>query len=444
MKYLLVTRLQDMIYFDVLENAYPNTFAPISKKQSGVHSIPIVELMPKIMPYHPAFITGRHLYTQSGVRFSSDDTGLLDTYNNIVTGIDHAKYVIYDNYLASRYGTMLLTYFICNKCPVLLTKGCFPTEIELFYSQFTHLVDDPGIQILTNEWNSMRSKELAYIADDVLSKFKLATANMPLLNREQLDQLDQLEPREQLDQLEHTCSQAFHSSAIVCPPLDMYVSATKAETYHDKQGHDVLKLPKQIGDLPAITVIIPPFDSTDVKLNTLLKYNMNTTKYPRHLITYIHCNNDGLDLRSHVSSATDIVIIMAADTLYFPHSIYAKVKLLEIYSAVGSNQNYNYCPDIGKGKLVTDRYPGSNTMAFRKSFFLQYADCHSLDAYFYDNRWDHIAVMPYNFNCVNICFNMSVEEYQDLNGIEMPAKALDMGTRDFIITKLTKREGVRV
>lgn len=206
MHHLLVTRLQDMLYYNVLQEAYPNTFACISKPQGSLPFTDITELMPKIMPYHRAFIIVRHLYTRGGVRFRTagpegspertDDPertagslgelnciSLLDTYDNIVTGSCHSKYVIYDSYCVDNYGTMLLSYFICNKYPVLLVKGVLQPELELFYGTFTQLVEYDGIDKMVEMWDTMRASELNIIADSHRDLFIEATASMPLMSK---------------------------------------------------------------------------------------------------------------------------------------------------------------------------------------------------------------------------------------------------------------------
>lgn len=224
---------------------------------------------------------------------------------------------------------------------------------------------------------------------------------------------------------------------ITAVPLDRHAVAIPAETYIDKQGHEVLRLSQNSVEQPRVTVIILPYDSN---LELLHKYNMNTTKYPRNLITYVYQEKDR-DLRSYVESAdTDIIIIMSADTMYLPHSIYAKVKLLEKYSAVGTCQIYKYHINCGKGELLpTSKYPASGTMAFKRHFFLEYPDCQRLDAYFYDNRWDNIATIACNFNCISI----SMDDELTPGGTLMPPRMLSSSAKEFIVSKLLTGQGHR-
>lgn len=422
MIFILVSRLQDMLYYNVLQEApSQNCFHYICKPQSGIKSVPIIDMMPDIMPYHPAFITGRHLYTQGGVRFGDKESPgvLLDTYDNIVTGIDHVKYVVYDQYCFSNYGTMLLSYLICNKCPVLLVKGTLAPEVEEFYSRITQIVEPDGIDEMRSMWDNMRAGELGNIAEGHRRHFQEASKSLPLMKNIEFSE--------------------ERNDAIVSMPLDRHAVAMPAETYLDKQGHEVLRLSQSI-DQPRVTVIVTMNGDVNGNVNVdrqrlelLHKYNINTSKYPRNLITYVY-QEAGTSLRSYVERAdTEIIIMMAADMMYMPHSMYAKVKLLEKHDAACTTSLYHYHVSQGKGELLSpQKYPAVGTVAFKKQFFLQYPDCQNLDQYFYDNRWNNICSFSCNFNCIAI----SLDPESKVSGTPILPRMLSSSAKEFIISKL--------
>lgn len=433
MYYVLVDTQQQMPYYHVLKQTHPlrKQIQYISKKQSNVPSIHITDIIPDIVPYHDIYVSGRHLYTKPGVQLADytdkEETPVPKLQGSISNLITHhrMKFILYDKDTYKTHGTLLLSQLIANKCLVLLVSGDhLSPEISQFYSDITVSISEDGIEEVSQQWNDTKAHVITELTTEFEQTFIKKSQGLPHYNDVELN----------------TCNDI----AVVAAPEDYYAASIPAETNRDKKGNQALHLSQTAGadSLPNITVIITHKDHVNSVLREMMvKYNKNTTRYPTHRITYIE-QEAGSSLRTYVEQTqTDIVVLMAPDVLYLPHSMYAKVKLIldnPECQAVASNILGHYHIEENKSYTVYAKYPDADGLAFTREFFLRYPDIQDADDYFYHNRFSSVWDLPFNFNCLIIHTDKLPEKYQRGVNNKIHNNLFDAGVTQFM-TKLYRK-----
>jgi hypothetical protein len=196
-------------------------------------------------------------------------------------------------------------------------------------------------------------------------------------------------------------------------PEDLNEPISEAETSMQEKNVTLrLSLTDDMDSLPPITLLI-----TDISQPILLENSINNTTYPHHLINIIsvNCtykNYQSIELsevntESIMDNFVGIVIVMSSLYWYYPHSIYAKVKLLldnKDKFVVGSNAVPHY-------HLLQD--PQS---------YIRESDVPSLDTCALRSRDTRVTRhqylnMPFNFNCISISQSEPIGKFTTTNNI---------------------------
>jgi len=400
----------------------------ISKKQANVNYTELSTLVPDIIPYHDCLISCKHLYTQPGIRLGNIENNeehlVRSTYQNMFINHHRAKFMIYDKHCYDMHGVIVLSQLIANKCLVVLVTDELPDNVVEFYSYITIPTTLNNLEEVSEIWNNTTARIITEISETFKTKYINMSKDMPYWTSEL-----ELEPE--------SCN------AVCEEPEDYHSTTEPAVTTRDKKGNQALHLSPTAGadSLPKITVIVLPITDNNIIGEMLVKYNMNTTRYPKNKITYIH-QSEGTTLRESAEKAqTDIIILMAPDTLYLPHSMYAKVKLMldnPEYKAVASNILGHYHINENTSYTVYSKYPDQQSLAFKKAFFLRYPDCKDIDGYFYENQLSKVWNLPFNFNCVRIHQDPIEEEYLGGTDNRIHKNLFDSGITEFM-TKLYRK-----
>jgi len=254
---------------------------------------------------------------------------------------------------------------------------------------------------IKDKWNNARSNEITTITKDKYELFVEMSKNLPYFRS--------IEWKES-------------SNAILgyTDLEDIYTQIIDAKTHKDSTNNQCLELSSTAGadSLPFITVIVPFLNNINKISSLLLKYNINTSRYPKHRINYLYQLKDE-SFRLTVSKATtEYIVIMDHNMIYMPHSIYAKVKLLidnAECSAVTSNIMCHYHISENKSYVLFNKVPTRNATAFERDFFLKYEDCCDIDEYFYNNRKSYVINMPFSYNCIQVHQDSLSDEYIEDN-----------------------------
>lgn len=436
---ILVHNLQQMIYFDILNNERPDDviLVTITRPQDGINHTDITDIIPKYIRYHPCidkpgllrkyikrgFTDIENLDYLKSVGFSKDDINLIELTNTEINIIgNESKF-----YLSTKdnHDPLTLARLLLLNCLVLMEK---PDDQDLikFYKDKVIFIDHDSIKEECYRYNLMKCSDIKSKAIELCTNYR--------------------KTRECIPDSVWMSLKKTHMNPRIALPEDKYQIIANAPVTKDKDGNNVLKLSPTNGadSLPEISIIVinrsDISDADNVIAPHMIERNRLDCRYPDDKIEYIVQGN--LTLRNCVKNAkNDIIILVDPTVYYFPYSYYAKAKLLtdnESISVVGSTTNVVYNIIKNKSYCITSEYPPVCTLAFKRKFYLDYVDTDAIDVEFYKNRKGSVANIDFTFNSISIETLPSVVSDDT---IAIHHKLFSFDTKEFITMlyrKLTK------
>lgn len=183
-------------------------------------------------------------------------------------------------------------------------------------------------------------------------------------------------------------------------------------TVHEKNVSLKLSSTHDMDSLPRVTVLI-----TDVSQPILLENSINNTTYPYHLLAFVTVNCkyrdyksidvQSINIESLMAQVSGICVVMSSLYWYYPHSIYAKVKLLldnDHKLIVGTNTIPHYMLAETPSSVIRETdIPPLETCAIRSSSRVI--------------QRSQYMTMPFSFNCISISQHKPVETCTPTNNI---------------------------
>lgn len=374
MKVLYVPSQESMIYYNSIAIALGIQYTADPR----AYHVPI----PKTIGWHPLmnhYIPVRRGYNNKGFTIGSQSQ-----YKDVEVYAKPSEeklrfYALkHQFYVMSEFDVLTLTKMLMWKVPVVLNLTGDP-EIDTFYEPLT-LRTPP------------QHGQARLIGDKFLMLFKQTTLIIPNVTDTLNQEIDIITP----DDLNE-------------PIVDADVTIT------DKNVALRLSRTEDINTMPQVTLLI-----TDVSQPILLENNINNTTYPHHLLNIVtvnctYCNYPSIilqnvDITSIMNALPGIVVIMSSLYWYYPHSIYAKVKLLLDYNdktIVGTHTIPFYHLTLDPHSYIRETdIPPLETVAFHNN--TKTTICISRSCY---------LNMPFNFNCINVSPHEPIDKFTPTNNI---------------------------
>lgn len=380
---LWVHTRQQMFYAEILKSTV-SKLRIIAHLKEGQDGFDIDHYIPDVIGYHPLM---NKLIGNAHRIYVKDPPDLSCLTDSDILSHGHTY----------RYCVMMEKDY----CPILLARLVMLKNIvvlELEHSDQDIMNKCKGYTVTTNrltELQSMDAQDLRTLAEQLYSAYIVTDSNVPELKLH--NQAEQLEIGE--DEI----------------PEDKYSKPQKAIVTKDEKGAQHLKLspPNGAENLPALTIVTYLDKEVSLCQQMLLKRCWMDNRYPADKITWIiyqstdklpewfnwargavYCNRD---------PETDYVVVWQAGYYYFPHSNYAKVKLLMDHpsvNVVGShlvgelyihdNQGYEWYER-------KDGLPSNDVVAYLKH---RHPDPHHDGDISWDGWISSYMDMPFNYNCI--------------------------------------------
>lgn len=380
MKYIYAQSQEYLIYYESVASALglKCTADPCA------HILPL----PKVIGWHPSMKESNHRgFRTNNKGFTCESSYPPDKTVDIYVKPSEEKLRFYalnhQYYVMTIFDVIMITKMLMWKVPVVLTLTGDPT-IDTFYEPLTlRTVPQHGQSRLLGEKFLDRYKETKLELPDISS---ITDTECQLIVPDDLNE-----------------------------PLEMTETVM-----NDKNVSLRLSKTDDMDSLPNVTVLI-----TDVSQPELLECCINNTTYPHHLLKFLTVNCTYLsyesitmpmDLQTIMKTFNGIVIVVSSQYWYYPHSIYAKVKLLLDHKdkvIVGTNEvPYYHLVQTPRSYVRETDMPFLETSAIRSVSRLL-------------NRRDYL-LMPFNFNCINITPNEPSSNCSVTNNIY---SLIDFGTQ---------------
>jgi hypothetical protein len=249
---------------------------------------------------------------------------------------------------------------------------------------------------------------------------------------------------------QHNVVKTSHKDFPICQEGDDYFQIfTLALSEVDDEGSQRLKLspPRGVDSLPSLLVLCTNHNSSI----DLHHRNRLDTRYPSTKITYMVTDNLLDTLSSINQEEYPIVAIQASDHYYLPHSLYAKVKLLQDHpdkEAVISTHELTY--NLKHNRTVVlpemtnmERYQNADEMFSLWTGLYKTSWLRRLDP-----RWPanhrkalvghkhQIINIPINFNCLRISLSDEMEKGKTISSL------FDFSTKIFFNNLYRSRVGI--
>lgn len=413
-KPILVDCVQDLPIVEAIEDITGFQLKVISRKQRLDELYDYARLREAIsqhyVGYHPCF-ENHHLikYNRPGytddLKYQNLCLYQKNTENTITGYAQESRYYLCTQ---EQYDPVIIARLISNKTLVIIETPFkddteYSKQIFNYYKDVAVLVNTDQLPEKLEYWDNARCLEIKERAELHYMHFTMKPLQLAVTN-------------------DYFLAEGAHKDVIYALPEDRYVTMKEADTYEDKKGNDVLKLSPTNGtdSLPNISIIIlarstehsDKLDKVCELDQMVIKYNKLVSRYPDDKIEYI-VQQDPNNLRATVESAKyELIILMAPNTIYMPFSYYAKAKLIadNDYDLVGSLLEAHYNLDQNKSSCYVGNYPHRSSIAFKRSYFLEYPEVVNPDCLLYHNRLSNTVNIAFTYNCIQIDYLLPVDE----------------------------------
>ncbi len=388
MIYIHVRHTQEVPFLHILQSSYPeHKFAICNKSIPGsiiLHNLDFLPYYPVMSQFYSVKIPK---YLHGGFTCSKNTS-----YNIYVKNIPLTESNLVQYGSSYKYYLMLKEDFdvlLCAKL-FLMKRPIITDSTNASYQDLCIYTED--LPSTLEAWNRMSSAEAFAVGNMHYERYIKTAPIMLVENMEQYETSD-------------LCVDSYVE--------DKYETFEQAPTYAEEKDGKVtqrLQLTPTDGSesLPLITLVTMIDQPLTFHEKALLSWNWRTSKYPSHKISWIVGLPSGLVLdwsgpgcvQYHYDKSlsellalcvTEIKIMMQPGIYYFPHSMYAKVKLLLDYpdkSLVGSNICNIYNVISNTCYLETEELPQLYSLGGRNIL--------------HDGYKRGVLLFPYSYNCVKV------------------------------------------